>query len=148
MILVLSTPPSRQTLTRRTSEGSKLYEDIKNIKRKFTALKNYLMVKISDLKTNYTRNSESNSKNENSLCKDQIIHSQKEEILFSREVKNNKNLIIKPPLENLELYNSQTEIRSNPCEETFIEPQRIAKKEKHLGKSSIDNHVSHIVIKF
>ena len=44
-------------------------------------------------------------------------------------------------IENLELYNSQTEIRSSPCDQTFKEPRKIAKK-NHLGKSSKDNYVS------
>ena len=35
---------------------------------------------------------------------------------FLREENKNKNLIIKAPLENLELSNSQTEIRSSACE--------------------------------
>ena len=48
---------------------------------------------------------------------------------------------MKTLLKNLELSNSQTEIKSSPCEQTLKEPQRIAKK-RHLGKSSMDNHVS------
>ena len=44
-------------------------------------------------------------------------------------------------LEILELYNSQKEIRSSPCEQTFKEQRRTPKK-NHLGKSSMNNHVS------
>ena len=99
------------------------------------------MTQICVLKTNCAPNSESNSKNANALHKDPLIHSQNEEILFQREENKNKNLIIKALLQNYELYNSQTEIRSSPHEQAFKEPRRIAKK-KHLGKSSMDNHVS------
>ena len=99
------------------------------------------MAEICDLKTNYAPNSESNPKKGNTLHKDQLIYSQNEKILFLREENKNKNLIIKTLLENLELYNSQTEIRSIPCEQTFKELRRTAKK-KYLGKSSLGNHVS------
>ena len=91
------------------------------INTKFAELKNSLMVKICDLKTNYAPDSESNSKKQNTLHKDQLIYNQNEEILFLRE-ENKINLIIKTLLENLELYNSQTKIRSRPCEQTFKEP--------------------------
>ena len=57
------------------------------------------MAKISDLKTNYAPSSESNSKNKNTLYKDQIIRSQNEEMLFSREENKNKNSIVKTLLE-------------------------------------------------
>ena len=109
--------------------------------KKFAELKNLLMAEICDLKTNYAPNSESNPKKGNTLHKDQLICSQNEKILFLREENKNKNLIIKTLLENIELYKSQTEIRSTPCEQTFKELRRTA-KEKHLGKSSLDNHVS------
>ena len=90
-----TTPPSRQILTPRKREGSKLYEEIENIKTKFAELKNLLMAKICDVKTNYAPDSESNSKNKNTLHKDQLIRSQNEEKLFLREENKNKNLIIK-----------------------------------------------------
>ena len=127
-----TTPRSRQILTPRKREGSTLYEEIENIKTKFTELENLLMTKICYLTTNYAPDSESNSKKRNTLYKDQLIRSQDEEILFPREENKNKNLIIKTLLENLELYNSQTKIRSRPCEETFKEPQRTAKKNHHV----------------
>ena len=92
------------------------------INTKFAELKNSLMVKICDLKTNYAPDSESNSKKQNTLHKDQLIYNQNEEILFLRQENKNKNLIIKTLFENLELYNSQTKIRSRPCEQTFKEP--------------------------
>ena len=57
-----TTPPSRLILTPRKSEGSKLYEEIENVKTEFAELKNLLMAVICDVKTNYTTNSESNSK--------------------------------------------------------------------------------------
>ena len=94
------------------------------------------MAEICDLKTNYAPSSESNSKKGNTLHKDQLIRNQNEEILFLWEENKNKNLIINTLLENLELYNSQTEIRSNPCEQTFKERRRTVEK-NHLGKSSM-----------
>ena len=42
-----ATPPSRLILTRRKSEGSKLYEEIENVKTEFAELKNLLMAVIS-----------------------------------------------------------------------------------------------------
>ena len=65
-----TTLPSRQILIPRKSKGSKLYEEIENIKTQFAALKNLLMAEIYDLKTNYATNSESNSKKGNTLHKD------------------------------------------------------------------------------
>ena len=135
------TPPSRQILTPRKKERSKLYEETENTKTEFAELENLLMAEICDLKTNYAPNSELNSEKGNTLHKDQLIRSQNEEILFLGEENKNKNVFIKTLLENLELYNSQTEIRSSPCEQTFKEQRRPAKK-NHLKKASIDNHVA------
>ena len=87
-----TTSPSRQILTPRKSEGSKLYEEIENIKTELAALKNF-MSEICGLKTNYAPNSESNSINGNALHEDQLIRSQNEEILFLRE--ENKSAIRK-----------------------------------------------------
>ena len=105
------------------------------------------MAEICDLKTNYAPSSESNSKKGNTLHKDQLIRNQNEEILFLWEENKNKNLIINTLLENLELYNSQTEIRSNPCEQTFKERRRTAEK-NHLGKSSMVAMFPQIDFKF
>ena len=63
-----------------------------------------------------------NSKNENTLHKDNLIRNQNEKILFLREESKNKSLIMKTLLKNLELSNSQIEIKSSPCEQTFKEP--------------------------
>ena len=59
-----TTPRSRQILTPRKREGSKLYEGIENIKTKFTELENLLMTKICYLTTNYAPDSELDSKKE------------------------------------------------------------------------------------
>ena len=70
-----TTPPSRLILTPRKSVGSKLFEEIENIKTEFAELKNLLIAEICDVKTNYAPNSESNSEKGNTLHKDQLIRS-------------------------------------------------------------------------
>ena len=90
---------------------SRLVEEIGRIKTRFSAHKNFMMSGICNLKPNSKLNSDFNSNSDNTFPNEHLIRNLCEKIRFFKEENQNKPLIVKMLLENLEKYVDKPEIK-------------------------------------
>lgn len=90
---------------------SRLVEETERIKTRFSTHKNFMMSGICDLKPNNKLNSEFKSNSDNAFPNEHLIRNQCEKIKFFKEENQNKLLIVKMLLENLEKYIDKPEIK-------------------------------------
>ena len=90
---------------------SRLVEEIERIKTRFSAHKNFMMSGICNLKPNSKLNSDFNSNSDNTFPNEHLIRNLCEKIRFFKEENQNKPLIVKMLLENLEKYVDKPEIK-------------------------------------
>ena len=124
---------------------AQLHEDITGIKTEFVSLRNVMITEIRDIK-NLKKNCEVEVNDSLFDVNERLIRYESEDIKFLRDEVNNKNLIIKTLLKNLNDQNfsyrsdfnnfDNSFKNSKSQDEQFIKPKKTAKKKQFKDNKS------------